>query len=89
MQIVHEDFASRIRPVDVSTKDLRRWEATGKRLEAVAPEVLVEVSAISIEPNKVRLSLAANAARYAAFVADEPLKAEAVALAEELEQRSA
>lgn len=87
MQIAREDFASRIRPVHVSLRDLNRWEATGRRLEAVAPEVLVEVFAISIEPNKVRLSLAANAARYAACVADEPLKTEAVALAEELEQR--
>lgn len=89
MQIVCEDFASRIRPVHVSMTDLHRWEAAGRRLEAVAPEVLIEVLAISIEPNKVRLSLAANAARYAACVADEPLKTEAVALAEELEQRSA
>lgn len=89
MQISRDNFAVRIRPIDVSLKDLHRWEAAGRRLETVAPEVLVEVFAISIEPNKVRLSLAANAARYAAFVAEEPLKTEAVALAEELEQRSA
>lgn len=89
MQIAREDFAARTRPVHVSLRDLDRWEATGRRLEGVAPEVLVEVFAISIEPNKVRLSLAANAARYAACVADEPLKTEAVALAEELEQRAA
>lgn len=84
---IARDFADRIRPIDVSLNDLYRWEAAGRRLEAVAPELLVEVCAISIEPNKVRLCLAASAARYAACVADEPLKTEAVALAEELEQR--
>jgi hypothetical protein len=89
MQIAREDFAARIRPVDVSTNDLHRWEIAGRRLASVAPEVLTEVFAISIEPNKLRLSLAASAARYAARVADEPLKTEAVALAEELEQRTA
>lgn len=89
MQIAHEDSADRTRTLHVSLKDLNRWEAAGRRLETIAPEVLVEVFAISIEPNKVRLCLAANAARYAARVADEPLKTEAVALAEELEQRAA
>jgi hypothetical protein len=89
MQIANEDFAGGIPPVDVAISDLHRWEVAGRRLESVAPEVLTEVFAIGIEPNKLRLSLAANAARYAARVADEPLKTEAVALAEELEHRAA
>jgi hypothetical protein len=63
-------------------------KAAGRRLETVAPQVLAEVLAIGLERNKVRLSLAASAARYASWVAEEPLKTEAVALVEELERRS-
>jgi hypothetical protein len=40
------------------------------------------------DPSKHRLSRVALAARYAALIASEPLKTEAVALAEELERRS-
>ena len=54
----------------------------------MATAVLVELSDLHADPSKHRLWRAAKAARYAALIADEPLKTEAVALAEELEQRS-
>jgi hypothetical protein len=88
MQTQPTDLLGRFRHIDIVTSDLTRWEDAGRRLETVAPQLLSEVLAIGLEPNKIRLSLAANAARYASWVADEPLKTEAVALAEELEQRS-
>ena len=62
-------------------------EAVAERLLPVTPAVLLEVSDLHADPYS-RLRRAANAARYAASVADEPLKTVAVALAEELEQRS-
>jgi hypothetical protein len=54
----------------------------------VASAVIAKLSELHSDPCKHRLGRAANAARYAASIADEPLKTEAVALAEELEQRS-
>ena len=59
---------ARSRPVDVSVDDLSRWEIAGRRLERIAPSLLVEIHAIWIEPNRVRISLAANAARYASWI---------------------
>ena len=88
MQIALNEYFGRARPMDVSIDDLSRWETAGRRLQYIAPSVLVEIHAIWIEPNRLRLSLAANAARYASWLAEEPLKSEAMALAEELEQRS-
>ncbi len=88
MQMQQQDPLARFRHVDIETADISRWEAAGRRLEPVAPQVLTEVLAVGLEPNKVRISVAASAARYASWIADEPLKTEAVALAEELEQRS-
>jgi hypothetical protein len=57
-------------------------------LQIVTPAVLLEVSDLHADPCKHRIGRAANAARYAASIAEEPLKTEAVVLAEELEQRS-
>jgi hypothetical protein len=88
MQIAQKNYVARTRPVDITIHDLSRWETAGRRLENIAPSVLAEIHAIWIEPNRLRLCLAANAARYASWIAEEPLKTEAVALAEELEQRS-
>jgi len=83
-----EDTLDHIRHIDISAADLARWEATAKDLEPLAPALLIEVSNLHTDPCKHRLGRAANAARYAASIADEPLRTEAVALAEELEQRS-
>ena len=87
-QFGQNNYIARSRPVDVSIDDLSRWEMAGRRLEPIAPSLLVEIHAIWIDPNRLRISLAANAARYASWVAEDPLRTEAVALAEELEQRS-
>ena len=83
-----QDTRDHIRPIDIPRADLARWKTTGRRLENVATAVLVELSDLHADPSKHRLWRAAKAARYAALIADEPLKTEAVALAEELEQRS-
>jgi hypothetical protein len=83
-----EDTLDHIRHIDIPPADLARWEAAGRRLEPVTAAVLLEVSDLHTDPSKHRIGRAANAARYAAKIADEPLKTEAVALAEELEQRS-
>ena len=83
-----EDTLDHIRHIDIPAADLERWEAAGRRLETVAPEVLVEIAGLSPDPCKHRMLRVAKAALYAAEIADEPLKTEAVALAEELEQRS-
>jgi hypothetical protein len=87
-EFVHNDDVAQSRSIALSIDDLSRWETTGRRLETVAPSLLVEIHAIWIEPNPLRFSLAANAARYASWIAEEPLKTEAVALADELEQRA-
>ena len=68
--------------------DLARWQTAGRRLAPLTTAVLVEVSGLRSEPSKQRIGRAANAARYAASIADEPLRTEAVTLAEELERRS-
>jgi hypothetical protein len=83
-----EDTLDHIRHIEIPAADLARWEATAERLEPVSLALLVEVSDLHKDPCKRRLARAALAARYAAEIADEPLKTEAVALAEELEQRS-
>jgi hypothetical protein len=83
-----EDTLDHIRRIDIPAADLARWEALGCRLAAVTPAVFVEVSELRNDPCKHRIGRAANAARYTASIADEPLKTEAVALAEELERRS-
>jgi hypothetical protein len=83
-----EDTLNHIRRIDIPAADLARWEALGRRLENVTPTLLLAVSDLHADPCKIRLHRAASAARYAASIADEPLKTEAVTLAEELEQRS-
>jgi hypothetical protein len=89
MPIDLEDPLASIRYVDIPAADLARWEAAGHRLETLTPAVLLEVSDLHTDPCRHRIGRAAKAARYAAQIADEPLKTEAVALAEELERRSA
>jgi hypothetical protein len=84
----YQDVLAHIRRIDIPAADLDRWEAAAERLQIVTPSVLLEVSDLWANPCKHRLGRAANAARHAASIADEPLKTEAVALAEELEQRS-
>jgi hypothetical protein len=83
-----EDTLAHIRHIEIPAADLARWEAVAERLLSVTPAVLLEVSDLWADPSKHRIGRAANAARFAASIADEPLKTEAVALAEELEQRS-
>ena len=82
-----DDF-DHIRHITIAAADLARWEATARRLEPQATAPLVAVSALRKDPCKFRLYRAGCAARYAASIADEPLRTEALALAEELEQRS-
>ena len=77
-----------IKHIEIPAADLDRWEATARRFELLATAPLVAISALRTDPCKVRLYRAGCAARYAASIADEPLKTEAVALAEELELRS-
>jgi hypothetical protein len=57
-------------------------------LKWVTPVVRLELDDLHVDPCKHRIGRAANAARYAASIVDEPLKTEAVVLAEELEHRS-
>jgi hypothetical protein len=83
----YQDFLAHIRRIDIPAADLARWEAAAERLQPVTPAVLLEVSDLHADPCKHRLGRAANAARYAASIADEPLKTEAVALAEEFRQK--
>lgn len=83
-----EDTVAHIRHIDIPTADLARWEVAGKRLLDVTPEVLAALSDLHSDPCLHRIWRAANAARYAATIADEPLRTEAVALAEELEARA-
>ena len=84
----YQDVLAHIRRIDIPATDLERWEAVAERLLPVTPAVLLEVSDLWADPCKHRIGRAANAARFAASIAEEPLKTEAVALAEELEQRS-
>ena len=84
----YQDVLAHVRRIEIPAADLARWEAAAERLQQVTPAVLLEVSDLHADPCKHRLGRAANAARYAASIADEPLKTEAIALAEELEQRS-
>jgi hypothetical protein len=81
-----QDTVDHIRHIDIPKADLERWEATARRLEPLATVPLV--AALRADPCKYWLYRAGCAARYAASISDEPLKTEAVALAEELEQRS-
>jgi hypothetical protein len=83
-----QDTLEHIRHIDIPAADLARWEALGCRLAAVTPAVFVEVSELRSDPCKHRIGRTANAARYTASIADELLKTEVVALAEELERRS-
>jgi hypothetical protein len=83
-----EDTLDHIRHIDIPTADLDRWEATARRLELLATAPFVAISALRKDPCKYRFYRAGCAARYAASIAVEPLKTEAVALAEELERRS-
>jgi hypothetical protein len=82
-----DDF-HHIRHITIAAADLDRWEAIARRLEPLATAPLVAISALRKDPCKYRLYRAASAVRYGASIASEPLKTEAVALAEELEQRS-
>ncbi len=68
--------------------DLARWETIGRRLKTVTPDVVVAICRLRLEPSKYSIGGAAKAARHAASIAHEPLRTEAVLLAEELEQRS-
>jgi hypothetical protein len=88
MQPNFKDALARIRHIDIPGAELARWEAAGRRLETIIPAVLAEVSHLHTDPCLHRIRRAAVAARYAASIADEPFKTEAVALAEELERRS-
>jgi hypothetical protein len=54
----------------------------------VTSAVLVKVSDLHADPCKQRLGRVAKAARYAASIADELLKTDALALAEEFEHQS-
>jgi hypothetical protein len=72
----------------LASSDIDRWESTASKLFDITPAILTEVTGLRYEPFKHSMARAAMAARYAAKIADEPLKTEAVALAEELEQRS-
>ncbi len=83
-----QDTVDHIRHIDILKADLERWEATARRLEPLATVPLVAISALRADPCKYWLYRAGCAARYAASISDEPLKTKAVALAEELEQRS-
>ena len=84
----YQDVLAHIRRIDIPTADLARWEAVAQRLEPVTTAVILEIADLHSDPCKHRLARAARSARYAALIASEPLKTEAVALAEELEQRS-
>ena len=83
-----QDPVAHIRHIDIPVADLARWEAAAIRLINVTPDVVTAISEMHADPCVHRIWRAANAARYAAKIADEPLKAEAIALAEELEARA-
>jgi hypothetical protein len=83
-----KDPLDHLRRIEISAADLDRWETVGQRLEHMAPELLLELVSLRANPTKHNLHIAASAAQLAAQIVDEPLKTEAIALAEELEQRS-
>ncbi len=83
-----QDPPDHLRLVEVSPADFSRWEAVGQRLAHIAPELLQELVSARSNPTKHNLRIAASAAQLAAQLVDEPLKTEAIALAEQLEQRS-
>ena len=64
-----KDTLDHIRHIDIPAADLARWEAAGRSLEIVAPEVLVEIAGLSTDTCKHRMLRVAKAARYAAEIA--------------------
>ena len=82
-----QDTVAHIRHIEIPAADLARWEAAAKRLVNITPDVVTAISGVHADPCLHRIWRAANAARYAATIADEPLKTEAIALAEDLEAR--
>ena len=83
-----QDTVAHIRHIDIPACDLARWETTAKRLVKVTPDVVTAMSELHADPCPHRIWRVANAARYASKIADEPLKTDAIALAEELEARA-
>ena len=81
------DTVAHLRHIDIPAADLARWEAAAKRLVNITPDVVTAISELHADPCLHRICHAASAARYAAIIADEPLKTEAIALAEDLEAR--
>lgn len=81
------DHLRRIRPVAIPPADLARWEALGAKVLDLTPAVALELDGLRGDPCLHRMGRVAGAARYAAKLADEPLKTELVALAEEMEER--
>ena len=68
--------------MQLSDSDLDRWETTASKLFDVTPVILKEIAGLRFAPSKQRMARAAMAARYASKIANEPLRTEAVALAE-------
>lgn len=83
---MNADPLALIRPVEIDPVALARWEVNGRRLSTVTPSVWLEIRDLYSDPCLHRVARAATAARYAASVADEPLKTEALSLAEDLER---
>jgi hypothetical protein len=83
-----EDTLAHVRHIDITVADFSRWEEVGQRLEVVTPTVIAALAVLKADPCKLQLGRVGSAARYAASICDQPLRTEAIALAEELERRS-
>jgi hypothetical protein len=68
--------------------DLSRWAAIARQLEPVTPAVYAEVQDLHRDPCTHRFARCVAAARFAAAIANEPLKTVAIALAEDFERRA-
>lgn len=72
----------------IDNDDLARWAAVARKLEPVTSAVFEGVVNLHGDPCRERLAECANAARFAAGIADEPDRTIAVALAEDFERRA-
>jgi hypothetical protein len=82
------DTRDHLNIVSVADEDFARWLTASKSLENVAPGLATRIARLKTSPTRRALFRAAQAAHFAAQLATEPQKTEAVALAEELEMRS-
>lgn len=73
--------------VRIDRDDMARWAAVARKLEPITPVVLEALVDLHGDPCPKRLAQCANAASFAAEIADEPERTIAVSLAEDFERQ--